>query len=67
MVVMSDELVMEIKLRFYRGVKEIAEFLGIHPKTAQRGCKEGKIPAKKDPFGRWVLSNLDYYQSLRDE
>ncbi len=64
---MSEGLVLEIKLCFYRGIKEIARFVGVHPKTAQKGIREGKIPAKKDNFGRWVLSNLDYYQSLKDE
>lgn len=56
-----------IKLEFYHGVKEIAAFLGLHPQTAQRLLGEGKIPAKRDGRGRWVLCNLDYYESLRGD
>jgi len=54
-----------MKLEFYRGIKEIAGFLGLHPDTVARRLRQGLIPAKRDPLGRWVLSNLDYYQSLK--
>jgi excisionase family DNA binding protein len=56
----------EVRLEFYRGIKEIANFLGLHPDTVAQKLREGKIPAKKDGLGRWVLSNLDYYRSLKD-
>jgi excisionase family DNA binding protein len=43
------------ELEFYSGVKEIAQFLGRNPHTVKRWLREGKIPAKKDRSGRWVL------------
>lgn len=55
-----------VPLEFYRGIKEIAAFLGIHPKTAYLQIRQGLIPAKKDRAGRWVLCNLDYWRSLRE-
>jgi hypothetical protein len=54
-----------LKVEFYRGIKGIAAFLELHPQTTLRLLKDGKIPAKKDQTGRWVLCNLDYYLSLR--
>jgi predicted site-specific integrase-resolvase len=39
--------------------------LEMHPETVKKLLREGKIPAKKDETGRWVLTNLDYYQSLQ--
>jgi len=54
-----------IPIVFYHGVQEIADFLGYHERTARRLLQEGKIPAKKDEAGRWVLSNLDYLLSLQ--
>lgn len=53
-----------IRLEFYRGIKAIAAFLEVHPDTAYRLIHQGKIPARKDESGRWVLCNLDYYASL---
>ena len=54
-----------IELKFYIGVKQIAEFLGLHPDTVQKMLHDGRLSAaKKDPMGRWVLTNLDYYRSL---
>jgi len=55
---------MAVKLEFYRGVKAMAGFLGLHPSTVERRLRDGKIPAKRDPMGTWVLCHLDYYQSL---
>ena len=57
----------EVPLIFYIGVKEIAAFLKLHPKTAQKKLQEGKLPAKKDGLGRWVLTNIDYLKSLSDK
>jgi len=58
---------MDLKLEFYVGIHDIAEFLGLHWKTCARYLREGKIAAaRKDSLGRWVLSNLDYYRSLKD-
>jgi predicted site-specific integrase-resolvase len=54
-----------VPIEFYRGVKAIAKFLEMHPETVKKLLREGKIPAKKDETGRWVLTNLDYYQSLQ--
>ena len=54
-----------LKIEFYRGIKGIAAFLELHTQTTQRMLKAGKIPAKKDAMGRWVLCNLDYYLSLQ--
>jgi hypothetical protein len=64
----ADELAgTRISLEFYRGIKAIAEFLKMHPRTVQDHLRDGKLPAKKDQVGRWVLTNLDYYRSLKDE
>jgi hypothetical protein len=54
-----------IPIEFYRGVKDIAGFLKMTPRSVRRLLNEGKLPAKKDETGRWVLTNLDYYQSLQ--
>jgi len=54
-----------LKVEFFRGIKGIAAFLELHPQTTLRLLKAGRIPAKKDQSGRWVLCNLDYYLSLR--
>ena len=54
-----------VPIEFYRGVKAIASFLEIHPQTVKKLLRECKIPANKDETGRWVLTNLDYYQSLQ--
>lgn len=53
-----------VKIEFYHGVGQIAAFLRLNEKTCYRKLRDGKIPAKKDEMGRWVLSNIDYYQSL---
>jgi hypothetical protein len=53
------------EVRFFIGVKEISQFLGLHPNTTQKKLNRGLIPAKKDPLGRWVLTDLDYYKSLK--
>jgi predicted site-specific integrase-resolvase len=55
-----------VPIKFYRGVKAIANFLNIHPDTARKLIRDGKIPVKKDKTGRWVLTNLDYYQWLQE-
>lgn len=52
-------------LEFFRGLKEIATFLGVHPKTCARYLRQGKIPAKRDGLGKWVLCTWDYYRELR--
>lgn len=53
---------------FYVGLKEIAAFLRVHPRTLARHLKKGKLPVKKDCLGRWVLMVADYYKSLgRDD
>lgn len=57
--------IITVPIEFYRGVKAIAKFLEMHPETVKKLLREGKIPAKKDETGRWVLTNLDYYQSLQ--
>ena len=54
-----------VPIEFYRGVKAIAKFLEMHERTVKRLLEERRIPAKKDETGRWVLTNLDYYQSLQ--
>ncbi len=54
-----------VPIEFYRGVKAIAKFLDMHPDSVKKLLREGGIPAKKDETGRWVLTNLDYYQSLQ--
>lgn len=49
------------------GIKEIAGFLGLLWKTFARYLREEKIvAASTDCLGRWVLSSLDYYRSLKD-
>ena len=57
--------IITVPIEFYRGVKAIAKFLEMHPETVKKLLRDGKIPAKKDETGRWVLTNLDYYQSLQ--
>jgi excisionase family DNA binding protein len=54
-----------VKRDFFRGYREIAEFLGVHPKTVARWIRERKIPAKKDGSGAWVLAAWDYFYALR--
>jgi hypothetical protein len=54
-----------IPIEFYRGVKSIAKFLEVTERHARRLLNEAKLPAKRDEAGRWVLTNLDYYQSLQ--
>ena len=54
-----------LHMEFYRGIKAIAQFLGVHERTAQAFLYDGKIPGKKDGTGTWVLTNLDYFTSLR--
>jgi hypothetical protein len=54
-----------VPIEFYRGVKAIAKFLDMNERTVKRLLMERRIPAKKDDTGRWVLTNLDYYQSLQ--
>jgi len=54
-----------VPIKFYYGVKAISEFLELHEQTVKKLLKDGRIPAKKDETGRWVLTNLDYYQSLQ--
>jgi hypothetical protein len=56
----------DLKLEVYVGVKEIARFLKLHWRTCARHLRDGKIPAKRDDMGRWVLFSLDYYRSLKD-
>jgi len=56
-----------ITVEFYHGIKEIAQFLGLHQNSVARLLREGKVPAKRDSRGRWVLCNLDYYASLRHD
>jgi hypothetical protein len=57
--------VIDVRLEFYRGVKEIAAFLKISERYCRTLLNSGKLPAKKDAAGTWVLTNLDYYQSLQ--
>jgi excisionase family DNA binding protein len=48
------------------GVKEIAAFLRIHPRTVYRHLKAGRLPmVKKDSLGRWTLREEDYLRSLQ--
>ena len=54
-----------VRVEFYRGIKAIAKFLGVHERTAQAFLHDGKIPGKKDGTGTWVLTNLDYFTSLQ--
>ncbi len=53
-----------VKMEVFRGAKAIAKFLGIDPDTVRKQIKAGKLPAKKDMSGAWVLVSIDYYQSL---
>lgn len=53
-----------VKLEVYRGIHAIAAFLGVHDRTAQRYLRDGKLPAKKDGTGAWVLTNITYLQDL---
>lgn len=61
----SQQPTITVPIEFYRGVKAIAKFLDMNERTVKRLLMERRIPAKKDDTGRWVLTNLDYYQSLQ--
>jgi hypothetical protein len=61
----SAQPTITVPMEFYRGVKAIARFLEMHPDSVRKLLREGSIPAKRDETGRWVLTNLDYYQSLQ--
>ena len=61
----APPIIIYLRVEFYRGVKTIAQFLAVHERTAQGFIHDGKIPAKKDGTGTWVLSNVDYYLSLQ--
>ncbi len=61
----SPQPTITVPIEFYRGIKAIAKFLEVHPDTVRKLLREGRVPAKKDETGRWVLTNLDYYQSLQ--
>ena len=57
---------MDLEIEFV-GVKEIAGFLGLLWNTFARYLREGRVAAAREtPLGRWVLSSLDYYRSLKD-
>ena len=57
---------MDLEIEFV-GIKEIAGFLGLHWKTFARYLRERRVvAAREDCLGRWVLSILDHYRSLKD-
>jgi hypothetical protein len=64
-ILTKPEPTLVFKLEFYRGVKDIATFLKMHPDTVRDLIKAGKIPAKMDETGRWTLNNWDYFISLQ--
>ena len=47
-------------LEFYIGTKEIAKYLDCNLHTVRAWLRAGRIPAKKDTMGRWVLTNWDF-------
>ena len=49
------------------GIKSIANFLGVHPRTCQRLISDGKLPAEKDGLGRWIMFTLDYYTTIGND
>ncbi len=57
--------IITVRIEFYHGVGQIAAFLRLNEKTCYRKLQAGKIPAKKDEKGQWVLSNRDYYESFQ--
>ncbi len=61
----SNQQVVTVPIKFYCGVKAIANFLELTERHTRRLLNSGKLPAKKDLAGRWVLTNIDYYQSLQ--
>lgn len=61
----GEHVAVVVPIKFYRGVKAIANFLEMDPETARKLIREGKIPAKRDKTGRWVLVNVDYYRSMK--
>lgn len=54
-----------VQIEFWRGVQVIAQVLGMHERTVRKLIAAGKLPAKKDESGAWVLTNVDYYRSLQ--
>ena len=53
-----------VPIEFYRGINEIAQFLGVHERTARRRIAAGELPVKQDASGTWILTNIDYYKNL---
>lgn len=53
-----------IPLVVYRGLKQIARFLDMHPSSVKRQIKRGHLPVNRDLSGRWVMTNLDYLRTL---
>jgi len=51
-------------LKTHRGKKAIANFLNVDERTVQNYLGSGKWPIKRDPSGKLVLCEVDYYLSL---
>lgn len=39
--------------------REAARQLGVHVETIKRWCREGKVPARKNLAGVWLLNQAD--------
>lgn len=48
----------------YMSIKEVADFLGLHPNTIYRLCKQGDIPSIK--FGTTIRINKEDLRSYLD-
>jgi intein-encoded DNA endonuclease-like protein len=62
----GEDKTVAVPIKFYRGVKAIAKILEMHPETVGKLIREGKIPARRDKTGRWVLTSLNYYQAHQE-
>ncbi|MEM9195226.1 MAG: helix-turn-helix domain-containing protein [Myxococcota bacterium] len=47
-------------------VEEMAEHLGIKPRTVQENCQKGVLPGVRR-FGKWVIPRRLWIQQLEDE
>ena len=48
--------------RYDVNAKRAADQLGVHVETIKRWCRAGKVDAKKDIFGMWLLNQDDIDQ-----
>jgi predicted site-specific integrase-resolvase len=50
---------MDDRRRFNMPVRVAADRLGVHPETIKRWARSGKVPARKNFAGHWLLDPQD--------